>query len=136
MDSKKLKIKYMISLIILTLITAGVGSWMLNSFFPDHYFSWYPVIPVYFFLFSVLILILYTIFRKYEEKVVALYIGTRMMKLFISIILLILYAVLVKLQIKDVLIVFSINYIIYMLFESYFFFFLERSMVAKNKNRQ
>lgn len=127
---KKGTIKYFVVFLTILSVVAGVLGWVvLHYFIPAHYFPLYPVIPVYFFLFGLLYIYLFDKFRtKTQQSVVLFYSSIRMMKLMVSIVGLILYGVLVKTQIKELLFTFIVFYLIYLLFETLFFFNFERNL--------
>lgn len=120
---KKLTIYYLLSLVILTLLMGIGGYWIINSFYPDQELHWSPSIPCYFFIVELLLYALFYYSLKYNSsKKLLLYMAGKMMKLMFSIVFLIIYAIFVAVDIKEFLITFGVFYLIYMIFDTIFFY--------------
>lgn len=120
------KRNYLIILTLLSLVTGIGGALILHYGLPEHYFSSYPLIPIYFYVFGFIFIYLFErVRRNIQSKTLLLYASLRMMKLMVSIIMLVLYGYLVGTQIKDFLFTFIIFYLIYLIFETLFFFNFE-----------
>lgn len=120
------KRNYLIILTVLSLVTGIGGALILHFGLPQHYFNSYPFIPIYFYVFGFIFIYLFErVRRNIQSKTLLLYGSLRMMKLMVSIIMLVLYGFLVKTQIKDFLLTFIVFYLIYLVFETLFFFNFE-----------
>jgi hypothetical protein len=112
-----------VGLIALTLLCFIVGFLILHYLFPKNYFKLYPLIPIYFFLITLLEI---EIIAKYKEKEFATiankYMQLKAIKLFISLTVLLLYCFIVAEQILAFLVTFLLFYIIYLVAETIIFY--------------
>jgi len=112
-----------IGLIALTLLCFIIGFLILHYLFPQNYFKLYPLIPIYFFLITLLEI---EIIAKYKEKEFATiankYMQLKAIKLFISLTVLLLYCFIVAEQILVFLVTFLLFYIIYLVAETIIFY--------------
>lgn len=134
------KRNYLIILTLLTLVAGVGGALILHYMLPQYYFASYPVIPIYFFVFGFLIIYLFErVRRNIQHKTLFLYMSIRMMKLMVSIILLVIIGFVVPSQIKEFLFTFIVFYLIYLAFETLFFFSFENKeskRLKKNKRQR
>lgn len=101
---------------------------------PGHYFGGYPFIPVYFFLFGFFEISMFDACRKHvPHKMVLLYLAMKMMKMLFSILFLLVYCIAVREEAKLFLLTFIIYYIVYLIYESWFFFTYEIGKKQKNR---
>ena len=127
MGKNMAKRNYLIALVVLTVILGVGGAVVLDYGYPGSYFSAYPFIPAYFFLFGYIeILIFERICRNTKNRTLMLYAFMRMTKLMVSVVVVIIFGVLFKDQIKNFLITFLVFYIVYMIVEVLFFFSFEK----------
>lgn len=137
MKKKILNRNYLIILTILTLVTGIGGAVILQYALPEHYFSAYPFIPVYFYIFDFIYIYLFEhIRRNIQNKTLLLYSSLRMMKLMTSVILLVVYGFWVDVQVKEFLITFIIFYLVYLIFETLFFFNFEIRLSGRLKRKE
>lgn len=134
MNQKIKKRKYCLILTLLTLFS-GVGcALLLRYVWPEYYFSSYPFIPIYFYVFGFIFIYLFERIRKnIQQKTLILYASIRMMKLMVSIIVLVIYGLLIRDQIKEFLFTFIVFYLIYLIFETLFFFSFENKEAKRLK---
>ncbi len=50
MSISKTKLNYLSALASVTCMTAALGALVFYFLLPEHYFNWYPFIPIYFFV--------------------------------------------------------------------------------------
>ncbi len=112
-----------VGLIALTLLCFIIGFLILHYIFPQNYFKLYPLIPIYFFLITLLEI---EIIAKHKEKEFATiankYMQLKAIKLFISLTVLLLYCFIVAEQILVFLVTFLLFYIIYLVAETIIFY--------------
>lgn len=131
------KRNYLIQTAVLTVLLGGVGAWAYFESFPHHYFNGYPLIPTFFFLFGWLMIgIVEWGRRKLPGKLLQIYLLLRVLRMLASFILMILYCVIVREEAKSFLLTFIANYLVYLTYDSWFFFTFEANRKLKNKKKQ
>ncbi len=128
MAFKKVTIRFLLCLTILTMVLGFACGLALHAWMPEHCPAFYPAIPLFFYVYGILYIIIY---GQFPDKGILVYIGGKVVKLILSVLFLLLYAQLVKLHIKTFLIIFLFYYLVYLIFESLFFLKYERDL--KNK---
>ena len=113
-----------------------VASWTIGSaiayWMPEHYFEWYPFIPVFFYIFGWFTIYMFEACRRYApQKIQLVYLGTKGIKMFFSLIILLIYAVKVEEKKVEFFLTFFVFYIITLIFDSWFFFHYERGQKVK-----
>jgi len=129
------KLKGHLNIILsVVMLTSGWGVWwLLKSVLPNSYFTWYPVIPCFFYVMG--LVFVWVITRDYKEnqrKMVNLYMIIKLCKVAAAILLGSIYLIFVKVQIRDFSIVFIGFYLLYLGIET-FFFYLTEEKIKKNK---
>jgi len=129
------KLKGHLNLILtVVMLSSGWGVWwLLKSVFPDSYFTWYPVIPSFFYVMG--LVFIWVITRDYKEnqrKMVNLYMIIKLCKVAAAIALGSIYLIFVKVQIREFSIIFIGFYLLYLGIET-FFFYLTEEKIKKNK---
>ena len=108
-------------------IGLAIATWM-----PEHYFEWYPFIPVFFYIFGWFTIYMFEACRRYApQKIQLVYLGTKGIKMFFSLIILLIYAVKVEEKKVEFFLTFFVFYIITLIFDSWFFFHYERGQKVK-----
>ena len=132
---EKLKIKLNVILTVVILITGyGVG-WLLKSFLPQNYFTWYPTIPGVFYIMGLFFVNAITRdFKGDQRKRVNLYMIIRTVKIFASLLFFGVYYLFVKVQMRDFSLVFIGFYLLYLGIETYFFYLTEDYIKNKLTN--
>jgi len=113
-----------------------VASWTIGpaiaTWIPEHYFEWYPFIPVFFYIFGWFTIYMFEACRRYApQKIQLVYLGTKGIKMFFSLIILLIYAVKVEEKKVEFFLTFFVFYIITLIFDSWFFFHYERGQKVK-----
>lgn len=131
MEQRRKKQTYLVSLTVFSFITGIIGALLLNYGWPDLYFETYPFIPLYFYIFGfVLIHLFERVRKKMQHKALFLYVGIRMIKLLVSIVVLVIYG-LVYSHIKEFMLTFIVFYLLFLIFDTYFFFKFEVNEIKR-----
>lgn len=121
---------------LFALLSAGLGTVILHVALPGHYFGGYPFIPIYFYLFGLFSIYMFDACRLHApQKMLLLYLAMKMMKMILSMILLLAYCLAVREEAKAFLLTFISFYLIYLIFETWFFFSFEVNRKRKKKNK-
>lgn len=126
--------------VYLTILTAvslffGIaGLLVMKWVWPQHYFSAYPLIPAYFFVYGFVYIYSFEhVFRNIQQKTLLLFVSIRMMKLMTSIVVLIFYGIFGGSKVKEFMFTFILFYLIFLVFEVLFFYHFERSVERREK---
>ena len=121
------------STLLIVLVGVG-GAGLLFSFCPQHYFRGYPLIPVYFWLGGILqINIVERCRRRMPEHVLQVYLLLRVLRMVVSVFLALIYCILVREEAKAFLLTFIANYLIYLSYDTWFFFTAEGNRDIRKK---
>lgn len=132
MGNSRKKRTYLICLTVFSLVAGIIGALLLQYGWPGLYFDAYPFIPVYFYIFGFTLVYMFERIRKnIQNKSLMLYISIRMMKLLISIIVLVVYGLLIQVQIKEFMFTFIVFYLLFLVFDTYFFFKFETNEIKR-----
>ena len=130
------KRNFLYQITLLTLIAGWVGAGILHYLLPGHYFGGYPFIPVYFFLFGLFEISMFDACRKHApQKMLLLYMAMKVMKMLLSVILLVVYCFAVREEAKLFLLTFILYYIVYLIYETWFFFTYEVGKKQKKEKK-
>lgn len=124
-----------ITILLIGYMAFGIAVGMtLYHFFPDLYFSWYPVIPSYY---SIIAIILYGLLRHFREKnpkkMIHAYMMMRGIKLFLTILIVLLYNLYIDEKEEEFTIVISALYLFYLVLETYLYAKFELSIKNAKK---
>lgn len=130
------KRNYLLHTTLLTLLVGGLGGWIYFSFFPHHYFSGYPLIPIFFYIFGFfMIRMTDNCRRKMPGKMLLIYLLIRVMRMLASMIVMLIYCIAVREEATEFLLTFIANYLIYLMYDSWFFFTFEANRELKKKKQ-
>ena len=131
------KRNYLWQITLLTVLIGGIGGWAYYSVFPHHYFGGYPLIPIFFLTFGVFMINMVESCRhRMPGRMLQIYLLMRVMRLLASIIVMLVYCVAVREEAKEFLLTFIVNYLIYLIYDSWFFFTFEANRKLKKKKRK
>lgn len=131
------KRNYLWQITLLTVLIGGIGGWAYYSVFPHHYFGGYPLIPIFFLTFGVFMINMVESCRhRMPGRMLQIYLLMRVMRMLASIIVMLVYCVAVREEAKEFLLTFIVNYLIYLIYDSWFFFTFEANRKLKKKKRK
>ena len=139
MNISKTKRNFIGFLSLYTIISGVLGAVILHEALPGHYFGGYPLIPIYFFLFGIFNIYMFDACRRNApQKMLLLYLAMKIMKMLFSIMLLVVYCVIVREEARAFLLTFIAFYLIYLIYETWFFFKFEVNLkrLIKYKNKK
>lgn len=127
--------KYLIGTGLLTLLTGGIGMWIFHTIRPSLFLSDYIWMPVYFFVFGALLMAGVTSRGRVDnmKRLVQAYLLARIAKLFVSVLAIVIFCLAVRTEVTVVVAAFVINYLIYLMFDSWFFSRLGKSRKKETK---
>lgn len=128
------KRNYLLFTALLTILVGGLGGWAYYSAFPHHYFSGYPLIPLFFYVFGVfMVSMTETCRQRMPRRMLQIYMLMRVMRMLASFIVMVVYCVAVREEAKEFLLTFIANYLIYLIYDSWFYFTFEANRKLKRK---
>jgi glucan phosphoethanolaminetransferase (alkaline phosphatase superfamily) len=114
------------------LITGWGGWWLLQHIFTGSYFTWYPFIPSFFYLYGMIFInVLINSKKDNPRKLTNLYMILKLCKILASLLIAGIYLIAVKVQLREFSMVFITYYLLYMGLETYFFYRVEQ-VIKKN----
>ena len=127
--------KYLIGTGLLTLLTGGIGMWIFHTIRPSLFLSDYIWMPVYFFVFGALLMAGVTSRGRVDnmKRLVQAYLLARIAKLFVSVLAIVIFCLAVRTEVTVVVAAFVINYLIYLMYDSWFFSRLGKSLKKETK---
>ena len=138
-DLKKIKRNFLISHTLFTLLAGLIGSVILKNISTEHYFDSYPVIPTYFFIVGLgCFYLLMFCYKHAPQKLLILYLAVKVIKMLSSIFILVIYCCIAKENVHVFLLTFVTFYLVYLIFETWFFFSFELKLIGKKniKNKK
>lgn len=112
------KRNYLLHTALLTVLIGIVGGWAYFSINPHHYFGGYPLIPLFFFVFGVFMINMTESCRhRMPGRMLQIYLLMRVMR-----------------EARAFLLTFIANYLIYLIYDSWFFFTFEANRKLKKKS--
>ncbi len=131
------KRNYLWQITLLTFLLGGVGGCIYFYNFPHHYFGGYPLIPLFFFVFGIFEINMVEVCRKHSpQRLLQIYMLMRVMRMLFSILLMAVYCIVVREEAKAFLLTFVGNYLVYLIYDSWFFFTFEKNRKMKKKNEK
>ena len=128
------KRNYLLQTTLLTVLVGGIGGWAYYSVNPHHYFGGYPLIPLFFYIFGIFMISMTENCRHHiPGRMLQIYLLMRVMRMLASIIVMLIYCVIVREELKGFLLTFIANYLIYLIYDSWFFFTFEANRKMKKK---
>ena len=128
------KRNYLLQTTLLTVLVGGIGGWAYYSVNPHHYFGGYPLIPLFFYIFGIFMISMTENCRHHiPGRMLQIYLLMRVMRMLVSMIVMLIYCVIVREESKGFLLTFIANYLIYLIYDSWFFFTFEANRKMKKK---
>lgn len=136
MNMSKTKRNFICLNTLFSILSGGAGAVILHIALPGHYFGGYPFIPVYFYLFGLFSIQMFDVCRRHApQKLLLLYMAIKVIKMIFSLLLLVIYCIAVGEEIKAFLLTFVSFYLLYLIYETWFFFSFELNLKRKKKNK-
>ena len=111
---------------LFAVISGALGAVILHFALPGHYY--------FFGLFSIYA---FDACRRHApQRMLLLYLATKMIKMILSLILVLIYCLAVREEARAFLLTFILFYLIYLVFETWFFFSFELNQKRKKKNKK
>ena len=134
LKAKKVFIKKMT---ILTLVLSVVIGLVYHLFIPDRYFPWFPAIPVFFYLFGLFYINMFSLaYRLGEDKIVPLFLVCKGTKFMVSILIVSVYFFAVRHEVLPFIATFLVFYVSFLVFETVYFTNIELRLKKKKKLKQ
>ena len=134
LKAKRIFIKKMT---ILTLVLSVVIGLIYHLFISDRYFPWFPAIPVFFYLFGLFYINMFSLaYRLGEDKMVPLFLVCKGTKFLVSILITVIYCFAVRHEILAFVATFLVFYISFLVFETVYFTNIELRLKKKKKLKQ
>ena len=119
--------KYLGLSAIVFIVSAICVYLVIKCWFPDHYFSTYGLIPIIFYVLGICTILIFDKITRTEKKnLLAAYMGSKIIRFFVSAVILIGVMMGDGLHKTDFLCVFALFYLIALVFETIFFFLYEK----------
>ena len=133
----KAKRKFIKNMTILTLVLSVVIGLVYHLFIPDKYFPWFPAISVFFYLFGLFYINMFSLaYRLGEDKMVPLFLVCKGTKFLVSILITVIYCFAVRHEILAFVATFLVFYISFLVFETVYFTNIELRLKKKKKLKQ
>ena len=135
--SGRLRMKLMgLTTFINVVIGVSLGG-LLYTIWPSHYFEWYPSIPVFYWLSSMLMIyFLDHVKRKHGDVTVVTYMVVRLCKFTLALVFLWLYAALVGQNLKAFGFTMMLFYFSYLVLETYTLYLFEKKRMISEKKEK
>lgn len=125
---------------LITFINAAVGvaaGGLLYDFAPEHYFKWYPSIPVFYWLMAIAMAFFLNLVKKKKGDVtVTTYMVVRFCKFTLALVFMWLYATLIGEQLRTFGFTLMLFYFIYLGMETYTLYLYEKKRMNREKREQ
>ena len=136
MDLPLVRKKFLISLTISGVIVGILGKLFYEYYCPEIYSPYFPLIPLFFYVFGVVFIYLFEYLHRYmAHRSLMEYVISKGAKLVMALFFLVVYGLFIKIHTKAYILTFLIYYLFYVVFESYFFLRFEIEMKKENKKK-
>ena len=127
-------------LVVITFVNAVIGitlGGLLYTIWPDHYFTWYPSIPLFYWLTALAMLFFLDGVKHREGDVtITTYMLVRLSKFTLALIFLWLYATLVKEQLRSFGFTLMLFYFIYLSLETQMIYLYEKRRMKRERDKK
>ena len=131
------KRNYLLHTELLTVLIGIVGGWAYFSINPHHYFGGYPLIPAFFFVLGVCTIQMTEMCRRHAPaRMMWMYLVVRLLRMLAAFMMMLGYCLVVRHEIRAFLMTFIANYLIYLTFDSWFYFTFEINRKIKDKEKK
>lgn len=128
--------KYLFGTALLTVLTVGIGTWIFHMVRPALLLADYIWMPLYFYVIGGLLMA--GVVRNCGEgkqqakKLLQAYLLARIIKLFVSVVVVVAFCLAVHTEAAVVVAAFVINYLLYLVYDSWFFSHVGKSRKMEN----
>ena len=135
--SGRLRMKLMALITFVNVIVGVTLGGLLYTIWPEHYFCWYPSIPLfYWFTAMAMTYFLDSVKRKQGDVTVTTFMVVRFCKFALAVVFLWLYAVMVGERLKAFGFTLMLFYFIDLAMETYSIYLFEKKRMKREKNEQ
>ena len=121
---------------LFAILSGAAGGLILHIALPGPFFGGDPFLPVFFYIFGLFSIYIFDACRRHApQKMLLLYLAMKMMKMILSLILLLIYCLAVREEARAFLLTFISFYLLYLIYETWFFFSFEVNLKRKKKNK-
>lgn len=125
--------RFALTFTIFTLFLALVSLLLYEEAFPQYYLKVYPFVLLYFYLLGFLGMFLYGWSMKHTPKKTSFhYLALRILKMIVSVLLAFVYCMIDRENVVVFVLTFAIAYLLYMVFETWFYYTLGTKLETKN----
>lgn len=119
---KKTKSVFIKKLTLSTIAVALLGRAVFWLCFPEHYFSGFPLVPLFFYIYGLVYIYLFQFFGSRNiRQIVWVYLGSKCIKLLLSVLFLLLFGLLTPDPVAPLFLTFVVYYVGFLVFETDFF---------------
>lgn len=138
MTIEAVKKKFIIELTAGTVVLSAVAAAVFRFLIPGWYFAWFPLIPVFFFLFGLLYIYLFAFGCMLGPgKIAMTYLVGKVLKLVLSIFVLLFYGFVIGKDVVSFVAAFIVFYFAFLFFETRFFLRFEAKLkLSKQANNE
>lgn len=129
MELDKVRKKYIAELTVAGIVMAGAALLLFHLLIPQCYFGWFPLIPVFFYLFGLLSISLFTFSCSLgQDKLAMTYLTCKVLKFILSVLVLLCYGFAVGHDVVAFTATFIVFYFAFLFFETRFFLRFEAKL--------
>lgn len=126
--------KFIRELTLIGVVLTALVAVVYHMFIPDRYFLWFPSIPIFFYLFGLFYIAMFSFYyRMGLEKLVMCYLSCKVLKFILSALVLIAYAFFIGHEVVAFMLTYVFFFFAFLIFETRFFLWFE--MKLKNSKK-
>ena len=126
--------KFIRELTLIGVVLTALVAVVYHMFIPDRYFLWFPSIPIFFYLFGLFYIAMFSFYyRMGLEKLVMCYLSCNVLKFILSALVLIAYAFFIGHEVVAFMLTYVFFFFAFLIFETRFFLWFE--MKLKNSKK-
>lgn len=131
------KKKFIVEHTLIGTVLTGIVALVYHLFIPERYFLWFPAIPIFFYLFGLLYIGMFTFsLRMGAGKVAMTYMVCKTLKFILSAFVMIFYGFVIKYEFIAFVCTFVFFYFAFLIFETRFFLLFEEKLKQEKMNNE
>lgn len=131
------KKKFIVEHTLAGFVLTGIVALVYHLFIPERYFLWFPAIPIFFYLFGLLYIGMFTFsIRMGADKVAMTYMVCKTLKFILSAFIMIFYGFVIRHEIVAFVCTFIFFYFAFLIFETRFFLLFEEKLKQEKINNE